>query len=137
MHTSRGIFSLLLVTLLLVGVVGLKVGGALAADVKIAKEHAAEMVKHAKEMVSHGTAGHLDVLSEHAEGMINYAKTTIKNLPDGSPHTLQATEHINTAIAEAEEAQAHGDAGHGDIAVKHAEAALKHAKEAQSHVKGL
>ena len=119
------------------GAVAVFAGSIWAADVKIAREHAAEAVKHAKEMVSHGKAGHLGVLSEHAEEMINFAKTAMQNLPDGNPHAKQAEEHFNTAIAEAEEAQEHGGAGHGDVAVSHAEAALKHAQEAQSHVKGL
>ncbi|MEK6684495.1 MAG: small metal-binding protein SmbP, partial [Nitrospirota bacterium] len=66
MSTGRNRRAVIAGVLLVVVLTGMESVAVFAADVKIAKEHAAEMVKHAKEMVSHGKAGHLDVLSEHA-----------------------------------------------------------------------
>ncbi|MBI3995190.1 MAG: hypothetical protein HY349_04350, partial [Nitrospirae bacterium] len=53
MSTKKNMAAVIVVLFLVMISVGIKSVAVFAADIKIAKDHAAEMVSHAKEMVSH------------------------------------------------------------------------------------
>lgn len=118
-------------------IMGLGIGGSVAADVQAAKKHLEEALASAQAMVSHGKQGDLDALSDHAEAFIGHAEAALDGIPADNEHGEEVVSHLKTAISKAEDALEHGAAGHKDVAMKHAEATLSHAKEAQSHAKGL
>lgn len=120
-----GLSALLFVTLFLVG------RSALAApDVGEAKKRSAEMVKHAKEMVDHGEAGHLDIMTKHAKAMLDSAQKALDSIPPGNMHGGSAADHIETAID-------HAKTAIDQQSVEHARDALNHAKEGDKHAQQM
>lgn len=118
--------------------VALFIGYAAAgADVKTAKKNCDEMVKHGNEMIEHGKAGHLDIMSTHGKAMIASAKKAIDAIPSDNAHGKEAVTHIQEAIKHADEAVKLASAGNGKDAMTHATAAMEHANEGNKHAQAM
>ena len=104
---------------LLVGAVATLVGFPLFSGLAFAVHPNVEKaLGHAREAVTHGMAGHADVLVQHAEAALKDANAaTVK-----SPHKDEGIIHLKEAVTQ-------GKAGHVDVATEHAEEALTHLAE--------
>ena len=106
-------------------------------DIKTAKKNCEEMVKHGDEMIEHGKAGHLDIMSTHGKAMIDSAKKALDAIPSDNTHGKEAATHIQEAITHADEAVKLAGAGKGKDALTHADTAVSHAKEGNKHAQGM
>ena len=94
-------------------------GFALAAE----EEHAEEALKHAKEAVTHGNAGHGDILLQHAQEALKHAEAAQKAAPNA---------HLAEGIKALKEVAEHQKAGHLDVATKSAETAVTHLSQVKA-----
>jgi len=117
--------SFLLVTLILLGL-----SAWAAPDLGKAKKQSAEMVEHAKAMVDHGEAGHLDVMTKHAKAMLDSAHKALDSMPPGNMHAESAADHIKLAIE-------HATAAIDRQSVERAREALDHAREGNKHAQQM
>jgi len=86
------------------------------------EDHIDEAIRHTKQAIVQGHAGHGDSFLDHAKEALVEARAAEN--ANANPHTEEAITHLDRAIAE-------GKQGHGAAGTTQAEVALEHLEQAK------
>ena len=108
---------------LFIAMLGFSLALYLMPQISLAEEdHIDEAIRHTKQAIVQGHAGHGDFFLDHAKEALVEARAAEN--ANANPHTEEAITHLDRAIAE-------GKQGHGAAGTTQAEVALEHLEQAK------